>query len=162
MSTVSGVACKSSECKNLSVTDLIALLPHRYPMLLLDRLEDIEQNESAVGVKNVSFNEWFFAGHFPDVPVMPGVLIVEAMAQTSAALVMVSLGISGKDHIVYFMSIAEAKFRSVVRPGDVLRMHVQKQHCSSNGNVWKFKGVSRVNNNIVAEAVYTAMIRAKD
>jgi 3-hydroxyacyl-[acyl-carrier-protein] dehydratase len=131
-------------------------IPHRYPFLMIDRMVDVVLNESAVGVKNVSINEPFFAGHFPNHPVMPGVLIIEAMAQTAAVLVVETLGPDAAGKLVYFMSIEGAKFRRPVVPGDQLRIHVVKER--SRGNVWKFQGSARVDGVSVAEATYAAMI----
>lgn len=131
-------------------------IPHRYPFLLLDRVVDVVLNESAVGVKNVSVNESFFAGHFPNHPVMPGVLIIESMAQTAAVLVVESLGPDAAGKVVYFMSIENAKFRRPVVPGDQLRIHVVKER--RRGNVWKFHGIAKVDDVPVAEATYAAMI----
>ncbi len=139
------------------IEEIMSLIPHRYPMLLIDRVEDIEPGESAVGVKNVSLNEWYFQGHFPGRPILPGVLIVEAMAQTAAVAVM--RNISGNDKSVFFMSIDEAKFRKPVVPGDVLKLKVTKER--SRGTVWKFKGEATVDGTLVAEASVTAMIGDK-
>lgn len=147
---------RQSEQKYLDVTEIMKLLPHRYPMLMVDRLCEIVPSESALGIKNVSMNEPFFGGHFPGKPIMPGVLIIEAMAQTAGALVVYSLEDGAKDKIVYFMSIEEAKFRKPVVPGDRLEMRVTKQR--SRGSVWKFAGVATVDNVVVAEATFTAMI----
>lgn len=113
--------------KTVDIKEIQNLIPHRYPMLLVDRLENIVEGESATGIKNVTMNEWFFQGHFPDNPVMPGVLIVEAMAQTAGALVMYSTKKEASDKLVYFMSISEAKFRKPVLPGDTLHIHVKKE-----------------------------------
>lgn len=132
------------------------LIPHRYPFLLIDKIVNIEPATSAVGIKNVTSNEPFFPGHFPNHPVMPGVLIVEAMAQTAAALVVHTLGESAKGKVVYFMSVDEAKFRKPVVPGDVLRLHCEVER--SRGSVWRFTGVAMVDEHKVAEATYTAMI----
>ncbi|MFC7050580.1 3-hydroxyacyl-ACP dehydratase FabZ [Emcibacter nanhaiensis] len=140
----------------IDVLRIMELIPHRYPMLLIDGLKDIEAGETAVGVKNVTINEHFFQGHFPDQPVMPGVLIVEAMAQTAAAMVMLTLGQEAEGKIVYFMSIDGAKFRRPVVPGDQLELHVKKEQ--NRRNVWKFSGQGKVNGQLVAEATYTAMI----
>lgn len=143
----------------LDITEIMSLIPHRYPMLLIDRLEILELRERAVGIKNVSLNEWYFEGHFPGKPIMPGVLIVEAMAQAAAALVMKSLQEEGVDlnsKLVYFMSIESAKFRRPVVPGDVLRLHVEKE--KSRGSVWRFKGEGTVDGKVTNEAFFTAMI----
>jgi len=140
----------------IETKQLLRMIPHRYPFLLIDRLVDVRHDHSAVGVKNVSFNEPFFQGHFPGHPVMPGVLIVESMAQTAAALVISTLGPDAGVPIVYFMSIEGAKFRKPVTPGDQLRLMVTKDR--RRGNVWKFVGVGHVDGAVVAEASITAMI----
>lgn len=132
------------------------LLPHRYPFLMIDKVVNIVHGQSIVGIKNVSCNEPFFPGHFPNHPVMPGVLIVEAMAQTSAVLVMHSMGATAHGKVVYFMSVEGSKFRKPVVPGDVLHIHCEAQ--KSRGNVWRFSGIAKVDGVKVAEAVYTAMI----
>ena len=132
------------------------LIPHRYPMLLVDKLCDIIPGESAVGKKGVTMNEPFFQGHFPEKPVMPGVLIVESMAQTAAALVMLSLGQEAEGKLVYFMSIDGAKFRKPVEPGDMLELHVQKEQ--SRRSIWRFSAQGKVDGSVVAEATFTAMI----
>lgn len=142
----------------LDVNEIMSLIPHRYPMLLIDRVEDIELGVSAVGVKNASINEWFFQGHFPSKPIFPGVLIVEAMAQTAGVLVMKTLDVN-EEKLVYFMSIEEAKFRKPVVPGDVLRLKVTKD--KSRGPVWKFQGSAFVDDVLVAEATFSAMIADK-
>ncbi len=131
-------------------------IPHRYPFLLLDRVVDLVPNTSATGVKNVSVNESFFAGHFPNHPVMPGVLIIESMAQTAAILVVETLGPEAAGKVVYFMSIENAKFRRPVVPGDQLRIHCVKER--NRGNVWKFHATAKVDDVSVAEATYAAMI----
>lgn len=140
--------------------ELLTLIPHRYPFLLIDRIERVILGESAVGIKNVSINEQYFQGHFPNHPIMPGVLVIEALAQTAAALVMKTLMADGgkkeaPSH-VYFMSIEKAKFRKPVLPGQVLKLHVQKE--KSRGPVWQFKGEAFVNGILTDEAIFTAMI----
>jgi 3-hydroxyacyl-[acyl-carrier-protein] dehydratase len=140
----------------LDIARIMHAIPHRYPFLLIDRMEEVRHNHSAVGIKNVSINEPFFTGHFPNHPVMPGVLIIEAMAQTAAVLVVETLGPSAAGKLVYFMTIENAKFRRPVVPGDQLRVHVTKER--QRANVWKFSGVARVDGVAVAEASYAAMI----
>lgn len=145
----------------LENVDIMALIPHRYPMLLIDRVTDIVADESCTGIKNVSANEPYFQGHFPEYPIMPGVLIIEAMAQTSATLVVSSMeGVSSATHIVYFMTIEEARFRNPVLPGDTLRIKVKKDR--ARGNVWKFRGLAYVGDKLCAEAVFTAMLVRRD
>ncbi len=141
----------------LNVTEIMKRIPHRFPMLLVDKIYDIKKGVSAVGVKNVTINEDFFNGHFPDHPIMPGVMIVEAMAQTAGVLVVESMGVeNNEDKVVYFMSMDEVKFRKPVGPGDQLHMHVE--NIKNRGNIWKFKGTAKVDGNVVTEAVFTAMI----
>ena len=140
----------------IDVMRIMALIPHRYPFLMIDRMVDIVLDRSAVGIKNVTASEPHFQGHFPSQPVMPGVLIIEAMAQTAAALVVLTLGEAFEGKLVYFMTIEHAKFRRPVAPGDQLRIHVEKER--NRGNVWKFRGVARVDGISVAEASYSAMI----
>ncbi len=132
------------------------VIPHRYPFLLIDRVRDIVPATSAVGIKNVTVNEPHFQGHFPGVPIMPGVTIIEAMAQTSALLVGLTLDLVDKDPLVYFMSIEEAKFRRMVTPGDVLELHVTVAR--HRREVWKFDGQAIVDGKLVAQATYSAMI----
>lgn len=136
------------------------MIPHRYPLLLIDRVVNIDVNRSAVGIKNVSVNEPHFEGHFPAIPVMPGVLIIEAMAQTSAVFVVETLGLIDKDLLVYFMSIDTAKFRNVVSPGDQLELHVAVMR--GRGKIWKFRGEARVGDKLCAEAEFAAMILTKE
>jgi 3-hydroxyacyl-[acyl-carrier-protein] dehydratase len=140
----------------LDIARIMHAIPHRYPFLMIDRMVDVVKGQSAVGVKNVTVNDNFFQGHFPGHPVMPGVLIIEAMAQTSAVLVVESLGPSAAGKLVYFMTIEGAKFRRPVVPGDQLRIHVTRER--RRGNVWKFRGIARVDGVSVAEATYSAMI----
>ncbi|MFD2261270.1 3-hydroxyacyl-ACP dehydratase FabZ [Lacibacterium aquatile] len=140
----------------IDVQRIMAMIPHRYPMLLIDRVVDMEPNVSCVGIKNVSINEHFFAGHFPTKPVFPGVLIVEAMAQTAAVLVVHTLGPESEGKLVYFMSVDGARFRKPVVPGDQMRITVKKDR--HRGPVWKFVGEAHVDGQIVAEATFAAMI----
>ncbi len=140
----------------VGLEQILEMIPHRYPFLMLDRARDLVADQSIVGIKNVTINEPFFVGHFPAKPVMPGVLIVEAMAQAAAVLVVHTLGEEAKGKLVYFMSIDEAKFRKPVVPGDVLELHVTKVR--SRGPVWKFTGAGKVDGGLVAEATYSAMI----
>ncbi|MGE5506060.1 MAG: 3-hydroxyacyl-ACP dehydratase FabZ [Actinomycetota bacterium] len=140
----------------IDINRIMQMIPHRYPFLMVDRVEDVVTNESAVGVKNVTINEPFFQGHFPNHPVMPGVLIIEAMAQTAAVLVVHSLGPSAEGKLVYFMSVDDARFRKPVGPGDRLHIHVHKDR--SRGNVWKFRGEAKVDGTLMAEATFAAMI----
>jgi len=140
----------------IDINRIMAMIPHRYPMLLIDRVVDIVPGESAVGIKNVTINEPQFQGHFPQRPVMPGVLIVEAMAQTAAAMVVVSMDDDPDGKLVYFMAIDNARFRKPVVPGDVLEIHVTKTQ--KRGSVWKFEGIAKVDDAVVAEAKFTAMI----
>jgi 3-hydroxyacyl-[acyl-carrier-protein] dehydratase len=135
---------------------ILAMLPHRYPMLLVDRVIELEAHRRAVGIKNLTFNEPYFAGHFPGDPIMPGVLIVEAMGQASAVLMVASLGVERGTRSVYFMSVDEARFRRPVRPGDQLRLEVNLLR--SKLGVWKFAGKGRVGDQLVAEAVYSAKL----
>ena len=143
----------------VDIARIMQAIPHRYPFLMIDRVVDMVRGHSAVGIKNVSVNENFFQGHFPGHPVMPGVLIIESMAQTAAVLVVESLGPEARGRVVYFMSVEGAKFRRPVVPGDQLRIHVVKER--SRGNVWKFSAVARVDGISVAEATYAAMIMDK-
>jgi 3-hydroxyacyl-[acyl-carrier-protein] dehydratase len=140
----------------LDVEEIKKLLPHRAPFLFVERLTDIVPNESAVGHKAVSFNEPHFQGHFPDYAVMPGVLIVEAMAQTAGALVVYSLGRDSPSRKVYFMTIDKARFRRPVRPGEMLRFPVKA--IRHRGPVWRFSGEAFVGDELCAEAEFSAMI----
>jgi 3-hydroxyacyl-[acyl-carrier-protein] dehydratase len=140
----------------LDIEQIMKMIPHRYPFLLVDKAINVVASESAVGIKNVTFNEPHFTGHFPQKPIMPGVLIIEAMAQTSALVVMHTLGGKSDGKLVYFMSIEEAKFRKPVVPGDTLEIHVQK--IKSRGNVWKFACEAHTANGKAAEAAVSAMI----
>lgn len=139
-----------------NVARIMEMIPHRYPFLMIDKIENVVTGLRATGIKNVSVNEWFFQGHFPDHKVMPGVLIIEAMAQTAASLVVHTLGAESEGKLVYFMSIDNARFRKPVHPGDRLLVDVEKQQ--SRGNVWKFNGKATVDGVLVAEATFAAMI----
>lgn len=139
----------------LKYDEITALIPHRYPFLLVDRVEKIVPGDCATGYKNVTINENFFQGHFPDFPIMPGVLIVEALAQTAGVLVCHTLQLKNQRR-VYFMSIEDARFRKPVTPGDVLELRVRK--IQNRKTIWKFKGEALVNGTVYAEATFTAMI----
>lgn len=143
----------------IDVQEIMGMIPHRYPILLVDRILDYKAGEWAVGLKNVTFNEPHFQGHFPTQAIMPGVLIIEAMAQTSAVLVVKTLGDEARGKLVYFMSIDEARFRKPVVPGDSVHIHVKV--VQSRRNVWKFTGEARVNDTVCAEATFCAMIMDK-
>jgi 3-hydroxyacyl-[acyl-carrier-protein] dehydratase len=145
-----------SDRKVIDISRIIEMIPHRYPFLMVDKVVDVVPNESAVGIKNVTINEPFFQGHFPSRPVFPGVLIIEAMAQTAAVLVVETLGASAEGKLVYFMSVENARFRKPVGPGDQIHIHVVKDR--SRGNVWKFGAEAKVDGVLVAEATYAAMI----
>ena len=149
-----------SDLPSADVKRIMELLPHRAPMLLIDRLIDIVPNQSATGVRAVSINDPMFLGHFPGHPVMPGVMIVEAMAQTAGALVMFSMNANAADKLVYFMSIDKARFRHPVVPGDLLTIPVKLQR--ARAPVWRFAGEAYVNGKLCAEAEYSAMIMDKN
>ncbi len=139
--------------------DLIQrILPHRYPFLLIDKVRDIDPFKSAVGIKNVTVNEPHFQGHFPGVPIMPGVTIVEAMAQTAAVMVGVSADLADKNFLVYFMGIDTCKFRRKVVPGDVLELNVTATRGKPGGKVWKFDGRAEVEGELACECSFTAMM----
>ena len=138
------------------INQIKEMIPHRYPFLLVDRIIAHEPGESAVGLKNVTMNEPQFMGHFPQIPVMPGVLIIEAMAQTAAIVVVDTLENKSAGNLVYFMTIDEARFRKPVVPGDTMHIHVTK--VQSRKTVWKFKGEALVGDTLCAEATFAAMI----
>lgn len=150
---------KKTSSEVIEYQQITKMIPHRYPFLMIDRVIDVQPDVSAVGIKNVSINEPYFQGHFPGHPVMPGVLIIEAMAQTAGILVVRTLGPESEGKLVYFMTIDEARFRRPVVPGDQLHILVKKER--HRGNVWKFTGEAKVDGQLVAEASYSAMILDK-
>lgn len=140
----------------LEVDELMQILPHRYPLLMIDRLIDIKPGDSAVAVKNVSYNEQFFQGHFPQKPIMPGVLMIEAMAQAAAAFTSYTENLNSEGKIVLFMGVDRARFRKPVIPGDQLLIKVRTAH--RRPPVWRFEGEATVNGKVVAEATFAAML----
>ena len=150
----------ATETGSANLARIKRMIPHRYPFLLIDRVEDIRRNESAVGIKNVSTNEPYFQGHFPAEPVMPGVLIVEAMAQTAGVLVVETIDKIDQELLVYFMTIDNCRFRAKVVPGDVLELHVRVTR--SRGKVFRFAGEAKVGGRLAAEAEFSAMIIDRD
>ena len=149
----------TNTASSVDIRRILQMIPHRYPMLMVDKVIDMQLDRSAVGIKNVTINEPFFQGHFPSEPVMPGVLIVEAMAQTAAVLVVSTYGQESEGKLVYFMSIDDVRFRRPVFPGDRLDLHVEK--VQSRASVWKFSGKAIVEGKVAAEATFAAMIRDK-
>jgi 3-hydroxyacyl-[acyl-carrier-protein] dehydratase len=146
----------SADVAEIDTLRIMELIPHRPPFLMIDKVVDVVAGERAIGVKNITINEGFFRGHFPARPVMPGVLIIEAMAQTAAVLVVHTLGAMAQGKLVYFMSVDNARFRRPVVPGDTLKVHVTSLR--HRGNVWKFEGQAKVDGKLCAEATYAAMI----
>ncbi|WP_341748676.1 3-hydroxyacyl-ACP dehydratase FabZ [Candidatus Tisiphia endosymbiont of Sialis lutaria] len=144
----------------INIIEIMEMLPHRYPFLLIDRVLEFKLNESIVGIKNVTVNEPQFTGHFPTKPIMPGVLIVEAMAQLSAILVAKSMNYSIKDKEFFFMSIEETKFRKIVEPGDTLHIYAKIEQ--NRGSVWKFSSNAKVDEQIVAESKFTAVVKNRN
>ena len=138
------------------IVRIMQMIPHRLPFLMIDRVVDMHADKGCVGIKNVSITDPYFQGHFPGAPVMPGVLIIEAMAQTAAVLVVHTLGAKSEGKLVYFMSVDNARFRKPVVPGDTVKVYVKKLR--NRGNVWKFSAEAKVDNRLVAEATYAAMI----
>lgn len=146
-----------SDQPKIADIDLIQrIIPHRYPFLLIDKVVDIVGAQSATGIKNVTFNEPHFQGHFPGAPIMPGVTIIEAMAQTAAVMVGVDQDLADKEFLVYFMAIDSCKFRRKVVPGDVLKLHVETKRGGSK--IWKFTGRAEVDGELAAQAEFTAMM----
>lgn len=157
MSEMSGESVTTAP--NVDVIDveyIMRMIPHRYPFLLIDRVTDIVPNDSAVGVKNVTINEPFFQGHFPPKPIMPGVLLIEALAQTAAVLVVHTLDLIDQGKLVYFMTVDSTRFRKPVLPGDQVKLHVKVMKWK--GPVWKFTGTAKVDGHICAQSVFSAMI----
>lgn len=146
--------------QDIDILRIMDLIPHRYPFLLVDKILEFEGDEWAVGQKNVTANEPFFMGHFPKNPIMPGVLIVEAMAQTAGIIVMNKIDQTDFPYYVYFMSIEDVKFRRPVLPGDTLIMNVEK--IKQRGRIWKYKGVAKVNDEVVAQATVSAALVSVD
>ncbi len=140
----------------LDIHEVKALIPHRFPFLFIDKMKDVVLGKSAVGIKNISVNEQVFQGHFPSKPVFPGVLIIEAMAQSASALVVKTLDLGKVEPLVYFMSMDKTKFRKLVEPGDILELHVTVLR--HRGKVWKFWGEGKVDGKIVAESEFSAML----
>ena len=156
MNDISETRSEAPSAIDVDIHRIMELIPHRYPFLLVDRLQNMVPGERAVGIKNVTMNEPYFVGHFPTHPVMPGVMIVECMAQTAGCVVVASLEETASNKLVYFMTVENARFRRPVTPGDQLRVHVEKLR--SRGNVWKFTGKAYVEEALVAEATFSAMI----
>ena len=146
----------TASASSADVMAVMGMLPHRFPMLLVDRVEDIVSGESARGIKAVSINEPFFAGHFPGRPIMPGVLIIEALAQTAGVLAIRSMDLAGTGKLVYFMAIENAKFRAPVEPGCLLALEVK--FVQRRATVCTFEGRAVVEGRVAAEASFTAMI----
>lgn len=148
----------TSQLLSADIQMIQRIIPHRYPFLLVDKVIDIDGYSSATGIKNVTMNEPHFQGHFPGLPIMPGVTIVEAMAQTAAVMVGVALDMADKDMKVFFMAIDKCKFRRKVVPGDVLSLDLETMRGKPGGKVWKFSGIAKVEGEMTAEAEFTAMM----
>ncbi len=148
----------SKNFKTADIQLIKRIIPHRYPFLLVDKVVEIDDLKSAIGIKNVTFNEPYFQGHFPEVPIMPGVTIIEALAQTAAVMVGVSLDLADKNLLIYFMSIDNCKFRSKVGPGDTLELKVRVLRGKMGSKVWKFSGLACLADEIAAEVEFTAMM----
>jgi 3-hydroxyacyl-[acyl-carrier-protein] dehydratase len=145
--------------ESVDILRLLELLPHRYPFLLVDKIVDMDGDDAGIGVKNVTYNEPQFQGHFPGRPVFPGVLLIEGMAQTAGAMCVaktMKAGVPGKPSLVYFMTIDKAKFRKPVQPGDTVEFHMKKQRQRSN--MWWYRGEAKVGGRVVAEAELSAML----
>ena len=144
--------------KSADIQLIQRIIPHRYPFLLVDKVFEIDDLKSATGIKNVTFNEPFFQGHFPGAPIMPGVTIIEALAQTAAVMVGVSLDLADKNLLIYFLGIDDCKFRRKVVPGDRLELKVEVLRGKIGSKVWKFSGVASVDGEIAAQADFNAMM----
>ena len=144
--------------KSADIQLIQRIIPHRYPFLLVDKVFEIDDLKSATGIKNVTFNEPFFQGHFPGAPIMPGVTMIEALAQTAAVMVGVSLGLADKNLLIYFLGIDNCKFRRKVIPGDRLELKVEVLRGKIGSKVWKFSGVASVDGEIAAQADFNAMM----
>ena len=147
---------ETSQLSSVNIQDIKRMIPHRYPFLLIDAVREIDPGKSAVGIKNVTYNEPHIQGHFPSSPIMPGVTIIEAMAQTAAVLVVRTMDLMDNDMLVYFLSINKCKFRHPVTPGDVLELHISVLR--GRGKVWRFWGEGKVQGKTVAEAEFNAMM----
>ena len=148
----------SNNFKSADIQLIQRIIPHRYPFLLVDKVIEIKNLQSATGIKNVTFNEPYFQGHFPNVPIMPGVTIIEALAQTAAVMVGVNLDLADKNLLIYFLGIDNCKFRRKVVPGDTLELKVNVLRGKIGSKVWKFSGAASVAGEIAAEADFTAMM----
>jgi len=155
-----GFTAQDPDLSSADIHQIKRMIPHRYPFLMIDRVINIKPGESAVGIKNVTANEPYFEGHFPAKPVMPGVMIVEAMAQAASIMVTKALDLQDHDLLVYFMGLEKTRFRRVVEPGDQLELHVSVLR--PGGKVWKFAGKGMVEGQVAAEAEFMAMIQAAD
>ena len=144
--------------KSADIQLIQRIIPHRYPFLLVDKVFEIDDLKSATGIKNITFNEPFFQGHFPGAPIMPGVTMIEALAQTAAVMVGVSLDLADKNLLIYFLGIDNCKFRRKVVPGDRLELKVEVLRGKTGSKVWKFSGVASVDGEIAAQADFNAMM----
>jgi 3-hydroxyacyl-[acyl-carrier-protein] dehydratase len=155
----SGVSKTKTTLETADIRDILKFLPHRYPLLMIDRVTNIDGDSAGIGVKNVTINEPQFQGHFPGEPVMPGVLLIEGMAQTAGVLCVIAQGLDAP-RLVYFMTIDKAKFRKPVVPGDVVEYHMTKER--QRGSIWRFHGEAMVGDQVVAQADVSAMIVRDD
>lgn len=156
--TTNGTPFMTAEMKSADIQLIQRILPHRYPFLLVDKVVDIDGYSSARGIKNVTMNEPHFQGHFPGTPIMPGVTIIEAMAQTAGVMLGVGMDIVDTELLIYFMNIDKCKFRRKVVPGDVMQMHVTTLRGKMRGKIFKFQGLATVDGEVAAEAEFSAMV----